>query len=325
MSLPALIEKFRAVALDRVEKMNVLLVELERAADDAAVEELTREIHTIKGEAKMMGFADVNLVSHLTEHLMLDASKVSFRLERAQYELMFEGLDILRSLLTKTAGGASAPIDLAGFVDRVAAARGAKSLAAPREHRPSGPRRSAAAEEEGQLLRIQPGGSMRVDLEKLERLGEVAGEVLLAARRFEYQLGQLERVRDQFHRLREEVAPMLPKVRIGQTREFGHRLDGLIGELRGSVAQTGHWALQLDGQTRDLRHVPLEEALQHYPRAVRDLAAAQGKLVRFESLRERARGLIQSGAACYARDDCARRSPDAARSRRAGCPSGRRR
>ena len=39
MSLGALIEKFRVVALDRVEKMNLLMVQLERDLDDAAVVE----------------------------------------------------------------------------------------------------------------------------------------------------------------------------------------------------------------------------------------------------------------------------------------------
>ena len=51
MSVGNLIEKFRSVALDRVEQMNVLLVSLEREpGDDEAEEELLREIHTLKGQ-----------------------------------------------------------------------------------------------------------------------------------------------------------------------------------------------------------------------------------------------------------------------------------
>lgn len=279
MSLGDLIEKFRAVALERVEKMNLLLVELEREASSAGIEELTREIHTLKGEAKMMGFADVNLVSHLTEHLMLDAAKASFEVEADKTQVMFEGLDVLRSLLTKTAGGAQAPIDLAGFVDRVAVARGAGQAATFGERPATFKQR---APQETPVLRVQAGGSMRVDFEKLERLGEVAGEVLLASRRLEYQLGRMEQLRGEYQRLRDSVEPLLPKVRSFETRHFAHSLDVALADLRASVAQAGQWASNLDGHTRDLRHVPLDQALQQYPRAVRDLATSQNKQVRFD-------------------------------------------
>jgi chemotaxis protein histidine kinase CheA len=297
MSLGDLVEKFRGVALERVEKMNVLLVELEREPQSAQIEELTREIHTLKGEAQMMGFADVNLVSHLTEHLMLEAASNEFRVGEDRTELMFEGLDLLRTLLTKTAGGAASPIDLAGFVDRVTLARAGEPAGTLEEEsdpvptgldaessvsfdeRPTTVQRKA---DESVLLRIQTGGSVRVDLEKLERIGEVSGELLLASRRLDFQLGALEGLRDDFLKLRSDVGDLLPKAHYHRMRELSHRIDVVLGELRTHVSQNESRATQLDGQTRELRHFPLEHSLQHYPRAVRDLAAAQGKSVRFE-------------------------------------------
>lgn len=304
MSIGDLIEKFRGVALDRLEKMNVLLVELERDPTAPSIEELTREIHTLKGEAKMMGFADVNLVSHLTEHLMLDAAAVGFQVSDRKTELMFEGLDILGALLTKAAGGATAPIDLTGFVDRVSEARqttdeasveadekpvAPEDLDEPPSTEPpvteSGqfdaqPRTVRSKVVDSSLLRIQTSGSTRVDLGKLERLGEATGEVLLTARRLGYQLNDLERLRDDYLEIRGAIEPLLPKSMSSRTRTFGHRLDALLGELRGHTVHVENWGLQLDAQTRDLRHTPLDQALQHYPRAVRDLAASQGKKVR---------------------------------------------
>lgn len=304
MSLGDLVEKFRGVALDRVEKMNVLLVDLERGPQPEAIEELTREIHTLKGEAKMMGFADVNLVSHLTEHLMLDAVEREFQLEEAHTELMFEGLDMLRALLTKTAGDAMTPIDLTGFVDRVTALRSEAPLAdssqvpdqkSDREasqapgldqkssiafvERPTTARQKV---DEGALLRIQAGGSVRVELEKLERLGEISGEILLGSRRLDFQLGSLEQIRDDMLGLRSALSDLLPKSHNHRFRDLTHRVDVVLGELRGHVGRNANRATQLDGQTRDLRHFPLEHSLQHYPRAVRDLAAGQGKKVRLE-------------------------------------------
>ena len=284
MSLDSLIEKFRGVALDRVEKMNTLLVEIERDRADTAIDELQREIHTLKGEAKMMGFADVNLVAHLTEHLILDATTREFDVPAVVTETMFEGLDILRALLTKSPAGASAPIDLAGFVDRVTEIRRGEDRQPISEASEvfDAVRTSSkfTRVDDHSLLRIQTSGAARVDLAKLERLGEVTGEILLTARRVGFQLGELERLRGDYARMRDRLEQLLPQSLIQQLRSFGHDLDGGLAEFRTSIAQTEQWGAHLDAQTRELRHLPLEQALQHYPRAVRDLAASQGKRVR---------------------------------------------
>jgi chemotaxis protein histidine kinase CheA len=282
MSLDALIEKFRGVALDRVEKMDVLLVAIEQDGTEEAIEELQREIHTLKGEAKMMGFADVNLVSHLTEHLILEASARQFAVKPEATETMFEGFDVLRALMTKSPAGASAPIDLAGFVDRVTDLRRPLATAEPSDaafERPkTAPRKRVR---DGSLLRIQAAGSTRVDLAKLERLGEVTGEILLTSRRTEFQLSELEQLGVAYSRLFDRLQSLLPSTLMRETRGLGHDFDAVLGELHTNIAQTQQWGSFLDAQTRELRHLPLERALQHYPRAVRDLAAAQGKKVRF--------------------------------------------
>ena len=120
MNIGELIDKFREVGLDRIEVMNEALLTLERApAEAAAHEQLLREIHTLKGESKMLGFADVNLVAHQIESVMMLASERAWRVPRHAVDLLFEGLDTLRILLTKRVGAADSPVDLSGFVDRV--------------------------------------------------------------------------------------------------------------------------------------------------------------------------------------------------------------
>jgi chemotaxis protein histidine kinase CheA len=137
MSIGALIEKFRIVALDRVERMNGHLVALERQPGDAgAIDEILREIHTLKGEAKMMGFADVNLVAHQTESVLMWAAGERFFVPAGIIEVIFEGMDIVRMLLTKRTGASDEPIDLSGFVDRVQARLQAAQQAAARPAAP---------------------------------------------------------------------------------------------------------------------------------------------------------------------------------------------
>lgn len=356
MSLGALIEKFRVVALDRVEKMNLLMIQLERDLHDSAViEELMREVHTLKGEANMMGFADINLVAHQVEHVLLAITAPGAESDRVMNDLVFEGLDMTRQLLTKTAGGEERPVDLAGFVDRVALARIGEdvhasdtrevfegafeeeslaevslaevSVAGAVESEPSlqeasswerapvdAPASGFAGSGTGgatrtriesagvsaivvdgksgegnaaggmasqvQGLRIQGGGSLRVDLDKLEELGDIAADVLLLSRRFEHRLSVLEEIRRAFRGWLSASEGQLPKGQQVAARNLMHRLDAfetMLGEEAYLVStRAGH----LDEQTRRLRHVPLAQVLSHYPRAVRDLASAQGKRIR---------------------------------------------
>jgi len=375
MSFGALIEKFRAVALDRIERMNVLLVQLEHDPMDAsATEEILREIHTLKGEAKMMGFADVNLVSHQTEHLLTLITERGFEIPQNVVDVAFEGFDIVRQLLTKSAGASDAPVDLSGFVERVTGARNAAasptsapiseifyeppaaqapptqfddlaaSLAADswadgspenddfkdlkdsrvdegsdfrsdsagseRSWAPGGLRRSGGgastraridasqvmgrglseASVHGQdapgttasdrLLRLQVGGSLRVDLQKLERLGDVAGEVLLLSRRLNYGLGELGAIRDELRMWLERLDGELPIQIVSKMRNIVHRFDDFTSGARDETYLITSRTAQLDEEVRGLRHVPLAQVMSHYPRAVRDLAREQGKRVR---------------------------------------------
>ncbi len=341
MSLGALIEKFRVVALDRVEKMNLLMVQLERDLDDAAVvEELMREVHTLKGEANMMGFADINLVAHQVEHMLQAITAKRFESNRANNDLVFEGLDMMRQLLTKSVGGEERPVDLAGFVDRVADVRLGKAVGlstaqeisevsetfieevisaefitaieveqgqglqessvwqhVPAENTAGAATRTRiessnhavisadnkAGDSKGSSeaqLRIQGGGSLRVDLQKLEELGDIAADVLLLSRRFEHRLSALDEIRRDFRDWMSENEGKLPKSQQLGARNLVHRLDAFETTLKEEAYLVSTRAGHLDEQSRRLRHVPLAQVLSHYPRAVRDLAGSQGKRIR---------------------------------------------
>ncbi len=385
MSVGNLIEKFRSVALDRVEQMNVLLVSLEREpGDEESVEELLREIHTLKGEAKMMGFADINLVSHQTEHLLALITERHFDVGQDAIDVAFEGFDIVRQLLTKSAGASDSPVDLAGYVDRVTGVRrqyaseveavelpdelndqaegddeadvgvdadegeanealeessesdthdvredakqaveasdkasdepteepaeersgaaesdrsaqdsGSWRLAgspratrarigAPRSEKDEERRRegSKGRRDSDRLLRLQASGSMRVELEKLERLGDISGEVVLMSRRLSYQLGDLDEIREELRTWIDARESELSIHKLNEIRNITHQLDSYLTAAREETYMVSSRTGQLDEEVRNLRHVPLAQVMSHYPRAVRDLARDQGKRVR---------------------------------------------
>lgn len=348
MSMGALIEKFRAIGLDRLERMNSLLVSLEREREDKeSIEELFREIHTLKGEAKMMGFVDINLVAHQTENVLIAICSPDRLEDIGPIDLAFEGLDLMLGLLTKSAGAKNSPnLDLTGFVDRVSAfthglsevsfameeseATSVKTEEArevttqrdalselsleedslreeslPEESlggEASSPGVAERAREEPRTtktriksedtfqrdgglldagsLKIQASSSLRVDVEKLERLGDIAGETLLMSRRLGYQLKDLGQMRVELRELFRKLEEHLPKSRAMDFRNLIHRLDACETGLREENHLVNLRASQLDAQARRLRHIPLAQVLSHYPRAIRDLASGQGKKVR---------------------------------------------
>src|SRR5512138_3269322 len=66
-----LLPKFRETTGDRIEKIQGILLDLEKrtaAPDD--LQELARELHTIKGEARIMGFVGISQVIHAAEDLL---------------------------------------------------------------------------------------------------------------------------------------------------------------------------------------------------------------------------------------------------------------
>ena len=319
MSIGALIDKFRAVALDRIERMNLSLVQLERDPSDAqASEEILREIHTLKGEAKMMGFADINLVAHQTENLLMAAHQVDWRIESSGADAIFGGFDLIRTLLTKKAGSNDDPVDLSLFVDGVqhilremvpgSHEEGGDSSSeqtsldgegdgpdAPpsgegtRNKDPRIPGGSGASGSAGALttepaasaLRLQAENTLRVRFDKLERLGDVASEVMLMSRRMDHHLSELMKWRNQLREWTKMTEPNLPKSHVSALRHLRHRFDALATEAIDDNHLVEVRTTQLDDEVRTLRHIPLAQVISHYPRAVRDLAQSQHKRVRF--------------------------------------------
>lgn len=65
-----LLVKFREVAGDRTERILAVLSSFESGGGQEALAEVARELHTLKGEARMMGFSALSSIAHLAEDLL---------------------------------------------------------------------------------------------------------------------------------------------------------------------------------------------------------------------------------------------------------------
>jgi two-component system, chemotaxis family, sensor kinase CheA len=71
MAIPEeLVEQFRTVALERLDRVEQAWASVRASLDARAGVLVHRELHTLKGESKMLGFSDVNVVCHKLEDLV---------------------------------------------------------------------------------------------------------------------------------------------------------------------------------------------------------------------------------------------------------------
>jgi two-component system chemotaxis sensor kinase CheA len=120
--IPAeIIDRFRARALERIELLEAhwLTLTSQEAPDPDIVQEMQREIHTLKGDSRVVGFTDVNLLSHKLEDLLAVAHRLEYRVAEEFDLVVTMGFRFLAMLVRKKAGAGLGGIDLPGFLAEV--------------------------------------------------------------------------------------------------------------------------------------------------------------------------------------------------------------
>jgi two-component system chemotaxis sensor kinase CheA len=121
LALPeSLIARFRALAFERLERIDgawTALTHEETKAD----EETFRELHTLKGEARVVGFAEVGTLCQKLEDLFEEARRCRYRVGDDVDVVVTMAIQFAGMLLRKTnnAGGVARGIDLDAFLARV--------------------------------------------------------------------------------------------------------------------------------------------------------------------------------------------------------------
>lgn len=145
-SLPAeIIARFRSVALERLERVEAgWCALLKGAGHTGTASEMQHELHTLKGDARIVGFVDVHTLSHKLEELLAAAHAKGYVVSEEFDLVVTMAFRFMTMLLRKKEGAALGGIDVEGFVaqinDLLADARtgGTRSKSKP-PARPSSP------------------------------------------------------------------------------------------------------------------------------------------------------------------------------------------
>jgi len=234
-----LLRDFDSEAQERMERLEELLLATQ-SAEPAAVREqvdgIRRELHTLKGNAGMMGLGELQSAAHAMEDLVEDLEPLRPRVER-----LLAALDQLRALLkeVREAGATDGTGPMAAV--EAAGALGAAGSGGP-------PVAVAAAGAAG----TEPGSGVRIPFATLDSLVDLLAEMVIAR-----------------SRLAEALAHTRPLRRGGgegraawsEADEAHERLNGVLDELQQRVLR--------------LRMVPLGSLFRQLGRIVHDTAAQE--------------------------------------------------
>ena len=286
-----LIAKFRSTATDRLRKLANVILRLEREGySETIAEEVKREIHTLKGEAKLVGFADVSFLVHKIEELILFADRNHFRTEARTLDVILTGFDEAMTLVDPSAAAGRA-VELEEYVALVDKTLSG-TVSADTGAEPAIPvMTTVAATQISQRIEIEPA--------ELETVSQIVGALLEEQARRDRESASLHALVDRQRAALERIASSWQQVAsttqhagIAQRDRFSEMTMLLASlrrenqELRSVLSlsrEEGFSAAlhlgELEERLRGMRMLPFSTLADVYPRAVRDLARTLGKQV----------------------------------------------
>ncbi len=312
----SLLEKFQEVTTDRLQKIQLSVIQLEKPDDAQAADNVARELHTMKGEARMLGLAGIGQLAHAAEDLLKslrdgktstrDATDLLLRACDAVSDLL-EDMDAARTgtsasaaacqSLADASGNRVPPLQPSGAAqpvarERAAAAPIAPSVAAVKEIASSSDLPTTpppVASSEGPKVAAQD-RSIRVNVEILDSLGLMAGDLLVESARARLRTAELNGILQRFSRIGDRFLRLGENGLNGEDRSALDQLESDLHLLRDDAFRFVrrnadgldelHTNLtQLADNVADARLVPLSTVFDAFPRAVRDMSTQQGKQV----------------------------------------------
>jgi len=127
-------EKFAREAKARLGRLNGGLVYLEKNPGDGKLEgDVLREAHTLKGAARMLGFAKISELSQRFEEALKRRSEKAIVANQDLTDALFVTLDTLSRLVEALSQPPRDPIDVDSVLDRLKLAQVSAETAVPRE------------------------------------------------------------------------------------------------------------------------------------------------------------------------------------------------
>jgi len=241
----AVLQVFLAETEESFLDLEESIIRLETHADDGeTLGRLFRRVHSLKGDAASLGFTKIAEFVHAVENVLDGLRARTLPVSGELITLLLQCIDVLRKMVPAAAtGNDELPAEGLGLLHQLVLALGHQARRPDAD--PAQPQEHAAASSGRLRGRAQ---TLRVDIEKLDRMLSLMGEITIGRSRVSRML---------------EGSDGLQRADLVQAHEESDRLF-----------------LELQSVIIEARMVPIGDTFRGYARAVRDLAAKHGKLAR---------------------------------------------
>ncbi len=311
-----LVADYLGEAGDYLEQMNRILLSLSEQGEAWPVEttnELFRAAHSLKGLSACFGYERTNKVTHQLESLLSAVRAGKLRPTGVIVRVMFDAIDLVTNLTAEIAssGQESIVIELVltELERALATAEGSSPVAAAVDAGAAKGKAEAAAQTAAEKAAAEANETVRVRMDRLDRMVNLTGELVVARSRFQLvtrQLRPLQRM-GEMAVVCQDVVRALGELEAGASRrgaeggsesatidrllELSQRLQSGFSDLTGVgrvLRDLDDVAYDFDGvvggiheAVLQLRMVPLDSVFRRLQRVVRDTAETLGKPVEF--------------------------------------------
>jgi two-component system chemotaxis sensor kinase CheA len=307
MDLSAFYNQFHEETTENIRVLGAGLLALETLGDvghrRAELDRIFRAVHTVKGSARMLGFELIGRLAHALEHALDDLRHGRRAYDRAFADTLLHSGDAILALSSALINGQAAPLDIDAVISRLHGPEDASSALQPPNGTPPPaptlppmPAAPAPAVE-----RPAPRQTVRVRVDRLDRMLNLAGELVVSQQVFgnhSDQLQTLQQISLQQSRALQALTAELARLRFSTTQR--QALDQRLAALQHAhaealllvqrqaerfarhVNQHDHLVRDLEQEVMAARLLPIATVYAGLPRAIRDLAAATGKELHLE-------------------------------------------
>ncbi|HEY4106385.1 MAG TPA: Hpt domain-containing protein, partial [Polyangiaceae bacterium] len=291
--------------VERTEGLAERLLELEqRGTDKELVGAIFRDLHTLKGSSAFAGLTKLNRVAHRAEDLIGELRDGKRPADRPLIDVLLAALDAMRAITEKARAGSVIDVDVGPLLERLANPNRTAATAEPHRSTPNQKNQTGEAAPARAPARPSDGGTLRIEFDKVDRLLNLVGEIVLARSKLSSAAEVQGMVVREVAQLRRKLgdlraAPValasgsdVVGLRAGFSPENNailedlERTERVLRETFGEVdSGLGGLAIAV-GQLRDtvmkLRMVPIARLFTKYQRTVRELSHKLDKEVNVE-------------------------------------------
>ncbi len=255
-----LIKDFVVEAQELLGGLDEKFVLLESSPDDRdLIHEIFRAVHTVKGAAGFLGFQNLVALAHALENVLKKLRDGELSVTAERMDLVLEASAALKSLVAEVASKGKDETDVTALVDRLKKESEQTDTVSTKEEQktemaPEHQKQNVAAEgpTEHRIDDFQE-TTIRVDIERLDSVFNLVGEVVLGRNRLQRLVEQAA----QKYESDQDMTSLLEAMEV---------LNGVISDLQTAVMKT--------------RMQPVKKIFNKFPSMIRNIARTRGKKVK---------------------------------------------